>query len=191
MAKRPTPPLKLSAAQHDALLDTLCARFEAHAERHRGLVWAKVAAQLKAHPDKLWSLNEMERTGGEPDVVAQDKRTGAYVFYDCAAQTPEGRRNVCYDRDARVGRTKFPPKNSAMEMADAMGVELLTEGEYCALQQLGEFDTTRSSWLATPEKVRALGGALFGDRRFDTVFVYHNGADSYYAGRGFRASLVV
>ena len=159
--------------------------------RHAGLTWADVQARLAAHPQKLWSLNEMERTGGEPDVVGQDTETGEVLFYDCAAESPEGRRALCYDQAALEARKKNKPAGSAMGMAADMGVELLTEAEYRALQNLGEFDLKTSSWVLTPPKVRDLGGALFCDRRFDTVFVYHNGAESYYSARGFRASLRV
>jgi len=159
--------------------------------RHKGVDWARVQAKLEASPDKLWSLNEMERTGGEPDVVGFDKKTGEFVFYDCSAESPKGRRSICYDRAALDARKQNKPKDSAIDMADAMGVELLTEEEYRALQKLGEFDTKTSSWVQTPARIRELGGALFCDRRYDTVFLYHNGADSYYAARGFRAVLRV
>ncbi len=157
--------------------------------RHKGVEWSKVEAKLEADADKLWSLNEMERTGGEPDVVGQDKRTGEYIFYDCAAESPKGRRSVCYDREALEARKEHKPKDSATDMAAAMGIELLTEEEYRELQKLGEFDTKTSSWVTTPSDIRKLGGALFCDRRYDTVFVYHNGAESYYAARAFRGSL--
>jgi hypothetical protein len=157
--------------------------------RHQGVTWSKVEAKLLKNAGALWSLAEMERTGGEPDVVGETK--GAFLFYDCAAESPKGRRSACYDGQARKERKKHPPKHSAMEMADDMGAELLTEDEYRTLQKLGDFDTRTSSWLATPADIRALGGAIFGDRRYDTVFVYHNGADSYYAARGFRCSLTV
>jgi hypothetical protein len=159
--------------------------------RHKGLEWAKVQAKLEAHTEKLWSLNEMERTGGEPDVVGSDKKTGEYIFYDCSAESPNGRRSVCYDREALEARKEHEPKDSAMDMAAAMGIELLTEGQYRELQELGNFDTKTSSWVKTPADIRKLGGALFCDRRYDTVFVYHNGADSYYAARAFRGSLRV
>ncbi len=160
-------------------------------QRHKGLVWANVLARLEAKPEKLWSLQVMEETGGEPDVVGQDKKTGEYLFYDCAAESPKGRRSVCYDREALDARKEHKPGDSAVEMAASMGVELLTEAEYRALQQLGAFDLKTSSWVKTPDAIRALGGALFCDRRFDTVFVYHNGAESYYAARGFRGALRV
>ena len=182
---------KLSPTQREELLDTLQGRFEKNMKRHAGLVWAKVLARLEADPGKLWSLAEMERTGGEPDVVGQDKATGEYLFMDCSAQSPKGRESLCYDREALDGRKKFPPKGCVTELAAAMGVELLTEEQYHELQQLGEFDTKSSSWLKTPAEIRKLGGAIFGDRRFGRVFIYHNGAESYYSGRGFRASLKV
>jgi Protein of unknown function (DUF4256) len=182
---------ELSSTQREELLKTLKARFEKHKTRHRGLEWAKVQARLEANPEKLWSLNEMERTGGEPDVVGHDVKTGEYVFYDCSAETPQGRTSLCYDREALDTRKAHKPKNSALDMATAMGIEPLTEEQYLGLQKLGEFDTKRSSWLKTPADIRRLGGAIFGDRRFGRVFVYHNGAESYYAGRGFRGSLRV
>jgi len=181
----------LSSAQREALLGTLKARFEKNMNRHAGLAWPQVQAKLEAQADKLWSLQEMETTGGEPDVVAHDRKTGEYVFFDCAAQSPTGRQSLCYDREALAARKKFPPKNSALDLAAAMGVELLTEEQYAELQRLGEFDTKSSSWLKTPAEVRKLGGAIFGDRRFGRVFTYHNGADSYYSGRGFRSWLKV
>lgn len=159
--------------------------------RHGNLEWAKIYAKLKDNAEKLWSLNEMERTGGEPDIVGQDKRTGEYIFYDCSVQTPKGRRSICYDREALESRKEHKPKNSALGIATAIGIELLTEEQYRELQKLGEFDTKTSSWVKTPPHIRTLGGALFCDRRFDTVFVYHNGAESYYAGRAFRGSLKV
>lgn len=159
--------------------------------RHRGMEWAKVLARLEAHPEKLWPLNEMERTGGEPDVVGRDKKTAEIVFCDCSAESPKGRRSICYDREALEARKEFKPANNAMDMAAAIGIELLTEEEYRELQGLGEFDTKTSSWLKTPPEVRKLGGAIFGDRRYGRVFVYHNGADSYYAARGFRGALRV
>ena len=183
--------VNLSKEQRKELLGTLKARFEKNVNRHKGLEWAKVQARLEAHAEKLWSLHEMERTGGEPDVVGLDKKTGEYIFYDCSEQSPEGRRNVCYDREALDSRKEHKPKNSAVDMAAAMGIELLTEEEYRELQELGNFDTKRSSWVKTPSDVRKLGGALFCDRRFGRVFVYHNSAESYYAGRAFRASLRV
>jgi hypothetical protein len=191
MSKKATSKKELSPAQRDALLATLEARFEKHANRHKGIEWAKVRAKLEANPDKLSSLNEMEKTGGEPDVVGFDKKSGEYLFVDCSAQTPKDRRSVCYDHEALKSRKEHKPKNSAVEMAQAMGVELLTEEQYRELQTLGEFDTTTSSWVATPPAIRKLGGALFCDRRYDTVFLYHNGAESYYAARGFRGALKV
>jgi hypothetical protein len=170
---------------------TLKTRFEKHMKRHKGIAWADVQARLEAHPKKLRSLHEMERTGGEPDVVGHDKKSGAYIFYDCSAESPSGRRSVCYDRQALDSRKEHKPANSAIEMAKEMGIELLTEDEYRALQKLGEFDLKTSSWVATPPEIRKLGGALFCDRRYDHVFVYHNGASSYYAARAFRGSLRV
>ena len=181
----------LPKKQREELLQTLQARFQANMTRHKGLVWGEVEDKLEANAAKLWSLSEMERTGGEPDVVGYDKKTGEYIFYDCAAETPKDRRSICYDREALDSRKEHKPKNSAMDMAAAMGVELLTEEQYRELQKLGEFDTKTSSWVKTPAAVRKLGGALFCDRRFNTVFVYHNGAESYYAGRGFRGWLKV
>ncbi|HTS55955.1 MAG TPA: DUF4256 domain-containing protein [Terriglobales bacterium] len=183
----PTLPKK----QREAIVGALQARFEKNMDRHKGLAWAEVQAKLEANSGKLWSLNEMERTGGEPDVVGHDKKTGEYIFYDCSEQTPKDRRNICYDGEALQSRKEFKPKNNALDMAAAMGIELLTEEQYRELQQLGEFDTKTSSWVKTPPRIRKLGGALFCDRRFDTVFVYHNGAESYYGGRGFRGSLRV
>ncbi len=182
---------ELSTKQCEKLLKALKARFEKNLNRHKGLEWAKVQARLEANAAKLWSLNEMERTGGEPDVVGHDKKTGEYVFYDCSAQSPKGRTSLCYDREALDSRKENKPKNNAMDMAAAIGIELLTEEEYRGLQQLGEFDTKSSSWVKTPAGMRKLGGALFGDRRFGRVFFYHNGADSYYSGRGFRGWLTV
>jgi hypothetical protein len=182
---------ELSLKQCEELLAALKARFEKNMNRHAGLDWARVQARLKANPEKLWSLGEMERTGGEPDVVGQDKKTGECLFMDCSAQSPEARANLCYDREALDGRKKFPPKGCATELAAAMGVEIIDEEQYHALQKLGEFDTKRSCWLKTPVEVRKLGGALFGDRRFGRVFIYHNGADSYHSGRGFRCWLRV
>ena len=181
----------LSKKQREELLRALKARFEKNMDRHQGLEWAKVQARLDANAEKLWSLCEMERTGGEPDVVDHNKKTGEYIFYDCSAESPKGRRSLCYDREALESRKENKPKDNAMDMATAMGIELLTEEQYRNLQNLGEFDTKTSSWLHTPSKIRELGGALFCDRRFDTVFVYHNGAESYYAARGFRGSLRV
>jgi hypothetical protein len=180
---------KLSTVQREELLNTLKARFEKNMDRHQGLQWAKVRARLEPNAEKLWSLNEMERTGGEPDVVGHDKKTGEYIFYDCSAESPKGRRSVCYDREALESRKKFKPKDSALDMAAAMGIELLTEEQYRELQKLGNFDTKTSSWLITPSEIRKLGGAIFGDRRYDHVFVYHNGAPSYYGSRGLRGSL--
>jgi Protein of unknown function (DUF4256) len=181
----------LSSEQRKEVLQTLKARFEKNMKRHKGVEWAKVQAKLEATTEKLWSLNEMETTGGEPDVVGHDKKTGEYIFYDCSAESPKGRRSICYDREALDARKEHKPKDSAVDMAAAMGVELLTEEQTRALQQLGEFDTKTSSWVQTPADIRKLGGALFCDRRYNTVFVYHNGAESYYAARGFRGSLRV
>ncbi len=181
----------LSKKQCDELLKTLKARFEENVNRHKGLEWAAVQAKLEANAEKLWSLGEMERTGGQPDVVGRDKKTGEAIFYDCAAESPKGRRSICYDRGALNARKENKPKDDAVGMAAAMGIELLTEEEYRELQKLGEFDTKTSSWVKTPAAVRELGGALFCDRRFNTVFTYHNGAESYYAGRAFRGSLRV
>jgi hypothetical protein len=181
----------LSPQEHKALLQTLEARFESNTKRHEGLEWSAVQARLLAHPGKLWSLNEMERTGGEPDVIGFDAARGEYVFCDCSPESPSGRRSVCYDRDGLESRKEAKPKSNALDMAEEMGIELLTEEEYRGLQQLGTFDAKTSSWLQTPPTMRKLGGALFGDFRFGRVFVYHNGAQSYYAGRGFRASLRV
>ena len=181
----------LSPEQRDELLKTLKARFEKNMKRHDGLDWAKVKARLEANAEKLWSLGEMESTGGEPDVIGHDKKTGEYLFVDCSPQSPEGRTSLCYDREALDARKKFKPKDSVMDLADAMGVEILTEEQYHELQQLGEFDTKSSSWLKTPSEIRKLGGALFGDRRYNRVFIFHNGADSYYSGRGFRGLLKI
>jgi Protein of unknown function (DUF4256) len=181
----------MKAKQHAELLRTLQARFEKNRKRHAGLEWADVQARLKAKTDKLQSLNEMERTGGEPDVVGHDEETGEYIFYDCSAESPKGRRSSCYDREAQESRKEHSPENNALDMAAAMGIELLTEQQYRELQKLGNFDTKTSSWVQTPSKIRKLGGALFCDRRYDTVFLYHNGAPSYYAARGFRGSLRV
>ena len=181
----------LSPEQCEELLSALKARFEKNRKRHEGIGWAKVKTRLEASPEKLGSLHEMENTGGEPDVVGHDKKTGEYLFFDCSPQSPEGRTSICYDREALDSRKKFKPKNSAMDLAAAIGVELLTEEQYHQLQQLGEFDTKSSTWLKTPAEIRKLGGAIFGDRRFGRVFIYHNGAESYYSGRGFRGSLRV
>ena len=185
------PKTNLSSKQREDLLKALKSRFEKNMNRHKGLDWPKVQSRLEANPEKLWSLSEMERTGGEPDIVGYDRKTGEYIFYDCAADSPSGRRSLCYDREALDSRKANKPKGNAVEMAAAMGIELLTEEEYRELQQLGDFDTKTSSWVKTPLNVRKLGGAIFCDRRFDTVFTYHNGAESYYAGRAFRGSLKV
>jgi hypothetical protein len=181
----------LSKEQHDTLLALLSTRFKKYRSRHEGLEWADVQARLEAHPDKLWSLHEMERTGGEPDVVAYDPASGAYVFYDCSPESPMGRRSLCYDQAAHMARKANQPLGSALGMADAMGIELMNEEQYRTLQTLGRFDRKTSSWIQTPLKIRQLGGALFADCRYDTVFVYHNGASSYYASRGFRGVLEV
>jgi hypothetical protein len=181
----------VSKKQRDELLKVLQARFEKNTNRHQGLEWAPIEARLEAHAEKLWSLNEMERTGGEPDVVGHDKKTGEYIFYDCSAESPKGRRSLCYDRAALDSRKENKPRDNAVEMATAIGIELLTEEQYRELQKLGNFDAKTSSWVKTPSKIRKLGGALFCDRRFDTVFVYHNGAESYYGARGFRGWLRV
>jgi hypothetical protein len=182
---------KLSAEEQSELLKTLKARFEKNMARHKGISWDKVQARLEAHPEKMWSLDQMEVTEGEPDVVGHDKKSGAYIFMDCSPESPKGRRSVCFDGAALKSRKEHKPKDSAEEMAAAMGVEMLSEEEYRGLQELGEFDTKTSSWVQTPAPIRKLGGALFCDRRYDHVFVYHNGAESYYAARGFRASLNV
>jgi hypothetical protein len=182
---------KLSADERDALLKTLKARFEKNMTRHKGVDWAKVQARLEADPDKQWSLSEMERTGGEPDVIAFDKKSGEYAFCDCSAESPAGRRSICYDREALNSRKENKPKDAAVEMAASMGIELLSESQYRELQQLGKFDTKTSSWVKTPVDIRELGGAVFCDRRYNTVFLYHNGAESYYAARGFRGLLRV
>jgi hypothetical protein len=181
----------LNVKQREELLGTLKARFEKNMNRHKGLEWAKVQAKLEADPEKLWSLNEMERTGGEPDVIGYDEKTSEYIFFDCSVESPKDRRNVCYDREALESRKEAKPKDSALNMAAAMGVEILTEEQYRELQTLGNFDTKTSSWLRTPDEIRKLGGAIFGDHRYDYVFVYHNGAESYYGARGFRGSLRV
>jgi Protein of unknown function (DUF4256) len=179
----------VNAKQREELLRALKVRFEKNMTRHRGLEWADVQAKLEANPEKLWSLHEMERTGGEPDVVGHDKNTGEFIFYDCSAESPKGRRSLCYDREALEARKEHKPKDAAMDVAAAMGIELLTEEQYRELQNLGEFDTKTSSWVKTPSEIRKLDGALFCDRRYDHVFVYHNGAESYYAARGFRGLL--
>ena len=182
---------ELNIEQNDALLQVLKTRFEKNMHRHKGIEWEDVAAKLKVNPGKLWSLDAMEETGGEPDVVGQDKKTGEYFFYDCAAESPKGRRSVCYDREGWESRKDHRPENTAMDMAAEMGIELLTEDQYRELQKLGTFDAKTSSWLKTPADIRKLGGAIFGDYRYATVFVYHNGAQSYYAARGFRGVLRV
>ena len=182
---------KLSSEEREGLLKTLKARFEKNMNRHKGLEWAKVQAKLEANPEKLYILDEMEETGGEPDVVDHDKKTGEYIFYDCSAESPKNRRSLCYDHEALEKRKEHKPKDSAINMAADMGIEILSEEEYRALQKLGNFDTKTSSWVKTPPQIRKLGGAVFCDRRYDTVFLYHNGADSYYAARGFRGSLRV
>lgn len=179
----------MKVKEHEELLKTLKARFEKNMNRHKGLEWAKVQAKLEANTEKLRSLNEMERTGGEPDVVGHDKKTGEYIFYDCSAESPKGRRNVCYDREGQEARKAFKPENNAIDMAAAMGIELLTEEHYRELQKLGNFDMKTSSWVKTPSDIRKLGGALFADRRYGNVFVYHNSAPSYYGARAFRGSL--
>jgi hypothetical protein len=181
----------LSPKQREELLKALKARFEKNMDRHQGLEWAQVQAKLEADAEKMWSLHEMERTGGEPDVVGHDKKTGEFIFYDCSAESPKGRRSICYDPEALESRKEHKPEDNAIGMADAMGIELLTEEQYRELQTLGNFDTKTSSWVKTPSAIRRLGGALFCDRRYDTVFAYHNGAESYYAARAFRGSLRV
>jgi hypothetical protein len=182
---------RITAQQADELIGILKKRFEKHTKRHKGIDWASVEAKLKASPAKLWSLNEMEMTGGEPDVVGYDKKTGEYIFYDCSDESPKGRRSICYDHEALEARKEHKPKDSAINMAADMGIDILTEEEYRALQELGNFDTKTSSWIKTPAAIRKLGGAVFCDKRYDTVFLYHNGAESYYAARGFRGSLKV
>jgi hypothetical protein len=181
----------LPPEQRELLLRALQARFETNMNRHKGLEWAQIQTKLETNAEKLWSLNEMERTGGEPDVVGRDKRTGEYIFFDCSAESPKGRRSICYDREALESRKQHKPESNALDMAANMGIEILTEEQYRELQKLGEFDTKTSSWIRTPSEIRKLGGALFCDRRYDTVFVYHNGAESYYAARAFRGSLRV
>lgn len=182
---------RLSPEQQEDLLSVLKVRFEKNMNRHEGFEWAKIQAKLEANPEKLWSLNEMEQTGGEPDVVGYDEKKDEYIFYDCSAESPKGRRSICYDREALESRKKHKPENSAIDMAAAMGIELLSEEQYRELQKLGNFDMKTSSWVQTPSDIRELGGALFCDRRYGQVFLYHNGADSYYAARGFRGSLRV
>ena len=182
---------KLSSEQHEELLKTLKARFDKNMNRHKGIDWAKVQARLEANPEKLHILDEMEVTGGEPDVVDHDKKTGEYIFYDCSAESPNGRRSLCYDHEALEKRKEHKPKDSAINMATDIGIEILTEEQYRELQKLGKFDMKTSSWVKTPSEIRKLGGAVFCDRRYDTIFLYHNGADSYYAARGFRGSLRV
>lgn len=191
MSKKTTIKKELAREQREELLAALKARFEKNVHRHKGLEWATVFAKLEASPQKLWSLNQMEATGGEPDVVRHDKKTGEYHFYDCSQETPKGRRSICYDHEALESRKEHKPKDSAIGMADDMGIDILTEEQYRELQQLGTFDTKTSSWIKTPSDIRKLGGALFGDYRYGHVFVYHNGAESYYAARGFRGSLRV
>jgi hypothetical protein len=182
---------KLSSEQREELLLALEVRFEKNMKRHKGIDWANVLKKVVANPEKIWSLHEMEKTAGEPDVVGQDKKTGEYIFYDCSTESPKDRRSLCYDREALDSRKEHKPKNSALDLADEMGIEMLTEEEYRELQKLGEFDLKTSSWVKTPPEIRKLGGAIFCDRRYDTVFMYHNGAESYYAARGFRGSLRV
>jgi hypothetical protein len=181
----------LSLEQREELLSALKGRFDKNMTRHKGLEWAKVQARLEAHPEKLWSIYEMERTGGEPDVVGQDEKTGDYIFYDCSAESPKGRRSVCYDREGQESRKEHKQENNAIDMAAAMGIDILTEEQYRELQKLGKFDTKTSSWVKTPAAIRELGGALFADFRYGNVFVYHNGAQSYYAARAFRGSVKV
>ena len=182
---------KLSTDQHAELLGTLKTRFEKNMKRHKGIDWAKVQAKLEAHPAKLWSLNEMEMTGGEPDVIGYDKKADEYIFYDCSPESPKGRRSICYDHEALEARKENKPDDSAINMAEEMGIDILTEQQYRELQELGNFDTKTSSWVLTPPEIRKLGGAIFCDRRYDHVFTYHNGAESYYAARGFRGVLRV
>ena len=191
MAKPTASKKKLSPEQQKEIIKILKTRFEKHANRHKGIEWNKVQAKLEAHTEKLWSLHEMERTGGEPDVVSHDKKTNHYIFYDCSAETPKDRRSICYDRAALDARKEHKPKNDAISMAAEIGIELLSEEQYRGLQELGEFDLKTSSWIVTPPAIRKRGGALFCDRRYDHVFVYHNGADSYYGSRGFRGTLRV
>jgi hypothetical protein len=180
---------ELTHEQNEELIKTLKSRFEKHMNRHNGLDWAKVLTKLQTYPEKLWSLHEMERTGGEPDVIGHDVKTGEYIFYDCSVESPKGRRSLCYDREALESRKEFKPENSATDMAAGMGIELLSEEQYRELQKLGKFDLKTSSWVKTPAEIRKFGGAIFCDRRYETVFMYHNGAESYYAARGFRGRL--
>jgi len=187
----PSNKKELSPKERQELLGALKVRFEKNMNRHKGLEWANVQEKLEANTEKLWSLNEMERTGGEPDIVGHDKKTGEYIFYDCSAESPKGRRSVCYDREGLESRKEHKPENNAVDMAAAMGIELLTEEQYRALQKVGHFDTKTSSWLKTPSDIRKLGGAIFADYRYGNVFVYHNGAQSYYGGRAFRGLLRV
>lgn len=182
---------KLSVKQQEELINTLKTRFEKNMNRHKGIEWMKVQTKLEANPQKFWPLNEMEKTGGEPDVIAYDRKSGAYIFYDCSEESPKGRRSLCYDRAALNSRKEHKPKNSAIDMAAEMGIEILTEEQYRDLQKLSKFDMKTSSWVKTPDEIRKLGGAIFCDNRYDTVFVYYNGAESYYAARGFRGSLRV
>jgi hypothetical protein len=182
---------ELSSKQHEEPFKTLKTRFEKNNNRHKGIEWTKVEAKLKSNPEKLWSLNEMERTGGEPDIVGYNKKSGEYIFYDCSVESPKDRRSLCYDKEALEKRKEHKPKDSAINMATSMGIELVTEEQYRELQKLGEFDLKTSSWVKTPADIRKLGGAIFCDRRYDTVFTYHNGAESYYAARGFRGVLKV
>lgn len=191
MSKTTSTKKTLTSKQIDELISTLKSRFEKNMSRHKGIEWSKVQSKLNANPDKLWSLNEMEKTGGEPDVVGQDNKTGEYIFYDCSAESPAGRRSLCYDAEALASRKEHKPKDSAVNMAATMGIELLTEEQTRELQKLGEFDLKTSSWVQTPNEIRKLGGAIFCDRRYNTVFKYHNGAESYYAARGFRGVLKV
>ncbi|HRJ85915.1 MAG TPA: DUF4256 domain-containing protein [Ignavibacteria bacterium] len=191
MTKNKSTKKVLSVKQKEELLEMLKTRFENNMVRHIGLVWEKVQSKLEANPDKLWSLGEMERTGGEPDVTGYDKKTGEFIFSDCSAESPAGRRSLCYDRDALNARKEHKPKNSVIDLANEMGIEILTEEQYRELQKLGEFDLKTSSWIQTPPEIRELGGAVFCDRRYNTVFLYHNGAESYYAARGFRGSIKV
>jgi hypothetical protein len=191
MSKTKSTKKELSPAQKDELLKVLKTRFEKNANRHKGIEWKQVQERLEANTNKLWSLHEMEATGGEPDVVGHDKNTGELIFYDCAAESPKGRRSICYDREALESRKEHKPANNALDMAESMGIEILSQDEYRELQKLGQFDLKTSSWIKTPAAIRKLGGALFCDRRYDTIFVYHNGAESYYGARGFRGILKV